>query len=90
MNAAMKELMVSAIKGRQREGLLNDEDKLEALLEQFAKLVVAKTLDTVCNARVDAIANFEISGRQDLNKFLVATSSVAMVSAVNECFGIDA
>ena len=40
MNERIKELMVEAIKERQKDGLLNDEDKLEALLEKFSELIV--------------------------------------------------
>ena len=47
MNEQIKKLMVEAIKGREREGLLNDEDKLEALMDKFAELIV-KECTTIC------------------------------------------
>ena len=45
MNERIKELMIVAINDRHRGGLLNDEDKLEALLEKFAELIIEKCAD---------------------------------------------
>ena len=67
MNERIKKLMVEAIKGREREGLLNDEDKLEALMDKFAELIVKECILIItekaewihADGTVEAITNLE-------------------------------
>lgn len=40
MNEKIKAITARAIKERNREGLITDEDKMIALLERFAELIV--------------------------------------------------
>lgn len=56
--------------------------------EKFAQLIILETLGVVCDVRTTARAEFEISNRTDLDKFIVNGSSARMVNAVNEHFGI--
>lgn len=55
----------------------------------FAELILKETVNVVCNVRMNAIADFEIGDRKELNRFLLDTSSVAMIHAVDKHFGIE-
>ena len=65
-----------------------DQYKVDFDREKFAQLIILETLGVVCEVRTTARAEFEISNRTDLDKFIANGSSANMVNAVNEHFGI--
>lgn len=92
MNKRIKELAEQA-KQYAREQMAHPMDSelfsASVFQEKFAELLIDETVNVVCNVRVSAIADFEINDRKELNKFLVSTSSVAMIDAVDKHFGVE-
>ena len=56
--------------------------------QKFAELIINETLSVACDTRTNAVAEFEIGNRKDLYKFLVGSSSAAMVEAVKKHFEV--
>jgi len=55
---------------------------------KFAELIINECKTAVANVRISAIQDFEISGRKDLDKFIVDTSAVALLDAIDKHFGV--
>jgi len=82
MNKRIEELIEKA-------GLDCDEcANLDPNLQEFAALVIKETLGVIFDGRQHAIAEFEISSRANIQKFILDTSCAAMGDTVKEHFGI--